>query len=120
MSTSCRPVTERHPLRAGLVRPAEAWPWGSLWQRQQESGRDDTLLRAWPVAVPGNWLKVVNQAETDAELEALRRSVQRGQPYGPEAWVKRVAVHLGLMNTLRPRGRPPKHAPAEGSAKKGS
>jgi putative transposase len=31
----CRYV-ERNPLRAGLVRRAEDWQWGSLWRRTQE------------------------------------------------------------------------------------
>ena len=34
-----------------------------------------------------NWLQVVQEAHTEAELERLRRSVQRGQPFGGSSWV---------------------------------
>jgi putative transposase len=100
----CRYV-ERNAVRAGLVARAEDWRWCSLWWRQQ---RDRPLLSDWPIGLPADWVEEVNRPHTEAELEALRRSVQRGQPYGAEAWVKRVALRLGLQSTLRPRGRPRK------------
>jgi hypothetical protein len=36
------------------------------------------------------------------ELAGLRRSVQRGQPYGEVGWAQRLASRLGLESTLRP------------------
>jgi len=45
---------------------------------------------------------------TAAELEALRRSVQRGCPFGDESWSAQAVRRLGLEATLRPRGRPKK------------
>jgi putative transposase len=101
----CRYV-ERNPLRAGLVRQAENWRWSSLGQRAQGDG--PTLLDSWPVTVPKNWLGYVNEPGTEAELEALRRSVARGAPFGDERWQRRAAEQLGLQSTLRPRGRPKK------------
>ena len=35
-------------------------------------------------------------------------SIQRGNPYGDEAWSDRMVRKLGLETTLRPRGRPRK------------
>ncbi len=61
------------------------------------------------------WVREVNRPQTEAELAALRRSVQRGQPYGDEVWVERVARRLGLESTLRPRGRPLKQPQKKGS-----
>ncbi|MDD4889512.1 MAG: transposase [Phycisphaerae bacterium] len=100
----CRYV-ERNPLRAGLVARAEDWPWGSLACR---SGREHPadLLCDWPVERPRDWPARVNRAESASELEALRRSVSRGQPYGEADWASRVAERLGL--SLRPVGRPRK------------
>ena len=45
-------------------------------------------------------------------LEALRRSVSRGRPYGSEVWVQDIVQRLGLQATIRPRGRPRKRPPA--------
>jgi putative transposase len=109
----CRYV-ERNPLRAGLVRRAEDWPWGSLpWQTGRRDEAEE-LLDAWPLARPADWLSRVNRTQSTAELEALRRSVSRGQPFGDEAWVARVADRLGLAGTLRPIGRPRLQRPARG------
>ena len=59
------------------------------------------------------WVQRVNAAQTAAELEAVRRCVQRGQPYGTESWVAKMVRRLGLEGTIRPRGRPRK--PIKGS-----
>lgn len=102
---------ERNAFRARLVRRAEAWPWSSLAARVAAGGARNqgaTPLRpaVSPVPLPEDWAVRVNAAETLAELEAIRQSVQRGTPYGGEAWVARAAARLGLEHTLRPRGRP--------------
>ena len=63
-------------------------------------------LSTWPVPRPRNWLDLVNQPQTEAELESLRLSVQRGRPFGNPAWNQRTAKRLGLEFTFRSRGRP--------------
>ncbi|MGH7254210.1 MAG: REP-associated tyrosine transposase [Nitrospirales bacterium] len=93
---------ERNPLRAGLVARAEDWLWSSLWER----GAKETWLQPAPVAGPKNWVGWVNGPMTDAEVEVLRLSVNRGRPFGAEAWVQRTARRLGLETSLNPRGRP--------------
>src|SRR5207248_196178 len=104
----CRYV-ERNPLRARLVRRAEAWPWSSLGAGLYAAAAAEApLLATWPVPRPRKWLEQVNQPQTDAELEAVRISIQRGRPFGDAAWQKRTAKRLGLESTFRPRGRPRK------------
>jgi putative transposase len=109
----CRYV-ERNPLRARLVRRAEAWRWGSLWRRESAAGqraeRLAPLLAQWPVARPDDWRRVVNRAESAAELDAIRTALQRGRPFGAEAWRDEMARRFDLGSTFRPRGRP-KQAP---------
>jgi putative transposase len=102
----CRYV-EGNALRAGLVQRAEEWRFGSLWRRGR-SGDGLVELTEGPVALPEGWIEEVNRPHSEPELAALRRSVQRGQPYGEESWVRRVAGRMGLESTLRPRGRPAK------------
>jgi putative transposase len=97
---------ERNPVRAGLAKHAENWRWGSAWRRHQVAGAEVDLLSRWPVERPRNWLDYVNRPQTEAEVEALRRCVQRGTPFGSEVWVKRSATRLDLHSALRPRGRP--------------
>lgn len=100
--------TERNALRANLVQRAEAWLWSSLAWRP--TGRRPEMLSDGPVTYPRNWLVSVNAPATAAESAALRRSIERGAPFGGDDWTKRTARRLGLESSLRPRGRPAKRA----------
>ncbi len=93
---------ERNPLRAGLVARAEDWLWASLRERAGQ----EAWLHPSPVRGPADWVGWVNAPMTDAEVEALRRSVNRGTPYRSAAWVHQTARRLGLEASLNPRGRP--------------
>jgi putative transposase len=97
---------ERNALRASLVRRAGDWRWGSLWRRTCGAREQMAWLSDWPAPRPRDWLSLVDEPQTEAELEAIRRSVTRSQPYGSEAWVWKTARDLGLESTLRARGRP--------------
>jgi putative transposase len=103
----CRYV-ERNALRAGLVSRAELWRWCSLAQRLGQGMENGPVLAEGPIVWPKRWAALVNGVETEGELAALRRCVERGQPFGSEAWVRRTAGALGLASTLRARGRPKK------------
>ncbi|MEX1229968.1 MAG: transposase [Planctomycetaceae bacterium] len=108
----CR-YTERNALRAGLVHRAEDWRWGSLWRWLQKPEPAPRLLSPWPIPRLSNWVDRVNQPLSERELEAVRRSAQRGCPLGDEAWIASTARQFGLESTLRRRGRPPSHVPRE-------
>jgi putative transposase len=97
---------ERNALRANLVCRAEDWHWGSLAWRN--SAYPPAFLTLPPIPLSGDWIARVNAPESTVELEALRRSVNRGTPFGDEAWVSRTASDLGLEASVRPRGRPRK------------
>ena len=117
--TVCRYV-ERNALRAGLVGSAQDWRWCSLWRRRSGDVEAAALLSDGPVVWPGDWLALVNRPQRQKELEALRRCVARGRPFGGEVWVGRTARRLGLLSTLRPRGRPRKDKTANATPNKGS
>ena len=97
---------ERNPLRAEICEPAEAWRWCSLWRRIAGTTEQRRMLSCWPVSRPRHWLMLVNEPQTEVELEAIRRSVRRGQPYGSADWIKQTAKQLGLESTLRAPHRP--------------
>jgi putative transposase len=103
----CRYV-ERNALRAGLVKRAEDWRWGSLWRWLQEPEPAPCLLAPWPLPRLRGWVRRVNEPLSKKELEAVRWSVKRGSPFGMETWVESIARRLDLESTLRPRGRPRK------------
>ena len=56
-----------------LVARAEDWLWSSL----RRAERDDPafpILSDWPLPRPSDWLEIVNQPQSEAELDALRRA----------------------------------------------
>ncbi len=65
-----------------------------------------SLLHPGPLPRQDDWLNWVNQPQNEAELAALRTSVERGAPFGSERWQKKTARRIGLEFTLRPRGCP--------------
>jgi putative transposase len=89
---------ERNPLRAGLVARAEDWAWSSA----TAASADSPALDPGPVFRPADWLQRVNQPQTEAEVEALRRCVRRGRPFGELSWMTETARRLGLEASLRP------------------
>ena len=103
----CRYVA-RNPVRAGLVDQAEEWRWSSLWRREFGDVSAKALLHDGPLARPPNWRDYVNRIESESALTDLRKSVNRGRPFGDDGWLKDVVKKYGLESTLRPRGRPQK------------
>jgi len=106
--TVCRYV-ERNPVRAGLVTRAEHWRWSSA------ASSKGATLHQWPIPRPQAWAEWVNADEHHEQVEALRRSVVKGQPFGSEPWTKQMVTRWNLGMTLRERGRPPKELGNNGS-----
>ena len=100
---------ERNALRANLVERAESWRWSSL-RRVEREDPAFPILSTWPLPRPTDWLQIVNQPQTEAEVAALRCCVNRGRPFGDPKWVTDTAKRLGLEWTIRPRGRPKKQS----------
>jgi putative transposase len=99
----------RNALRANLVEKAELWRWSSLGrERSKIEEAAFPILSDWPLPRPVDWLEIVNQPQSEAELAAVHRCVNRGCPYGDANWVAQTARNLGLESTLRPCGRPRK------------
>ena len=97
---------ERNPVRAGLCECAGDWQSGSAWRTQHGDEQARRLLSDWPIPRPRQWRAFVNQPQNEAEVAAIRRSVNRGTPYGSENWGTQSAVRLELQHTLRSRGHP--------------
>jgi len=92
-----------NPLRAGLVRRAQDWPWSSL----SPHGSAPPLAE-WPLDRPANWTALVNSSMDERELARVRTSIARGRPFGSDKWTGAIASRLRLTSSLAPRGRPRK------------
>jgi REP-associated tyrosine transposase len=105
--TICRYV-ERNALQANLVERAQDWRWSSLSARRTKADGDRPALTPWPIDRPRDWSVRVNRPFRPNDEAAVRRSIQRGQPFGSPSWQAAVAARLGLESLFRPRGRPRK------------
>ena len=101
----CRYV-ERNALAAGLTERAQDWRWGSLWARDKGPDVLRQILWPWPVDRPANWLRRVNEPIEEEELKRLRACVDRGRPFGSDAWTQKTIKRLHLEHTIRSEGRP--------------
>jgi putative transposase len=99
---------EPYAVGAGLVERAERWHWSSLWARTHGDDAIKGILSPWPVQRPVDWTRRAHAALSARELGRLRVGVARGQPFGENEWVKRMARAHRLEHTVRPEGRPPK------------
>jgi len=86
---------ELNPVRAGLVRRAEDWPWSSA---AFNAGRrpEDPLLEASVVAgMFGSWRRVLRDGEEEAERRRTELHISKGWPLGEERWVRRLELESG-------------------------
>ena len=95
----------RNAVRAGLVARAEDWPYSSLLARHYPT-EFSSLLSDSRLPYPPDWLEIVNRPQTEAEREALRRCVNRGQPLGGGDWRAPAIGQVELEHSVRAPGRP--------------
>jgi putative transposase len=99
---------ERNPLRANLVASVQEWQWGSAWRRAHGTPKQQKLMDSWPVPMPRGYATLLQEAQSEDEVAAMRRAVNRGNPFGSASWSARVVEDFKLEATVRPRGRPRK------------
>lgn len=99
---------ERNAKQANLVKKAQSWKWSSAWRRESGTARQKKILSNWPVLMPDDYLVGLNKPMPDKEQQAIELAIDRGRPFGQEAWQARMVEKFGLESTVRDRGRPRK------------
>ena len=100
---------DRNPLRAGKVKRAEQWQWGSLHHYASKNIPPGLMQPAdLPVDRRRDWVSWVNTAQTAREVEAIQLCIKRGRPYGSDSWTRRTTSQLQLQSAFTQRGRPKK------------
>jgi len=100
---------ERNPVRAGLVRKAERYPWSSAAAHCQL--RPDPVLTAnlgwWSqFHAKGNWSNWLAEGDEPEQLSVIRRNIEKGLPCGSESFLKKLEKRAGRLLQYRPQGRP--------------
>ena len=79
---------ERNALRANLAARAEKWRWSSLWHREHRGSKLGSILHAWPITEPEDWLKYSWTASitgSDSKREAAQGTDRTSRFQGENA-----------------------------------
>ena len=100
---------ERNPVRAGLVRKAERYPWSSAAAHCQL--RTDPVLttkaRWWAQFTDvGDWSAWLAEGDEPEHLSVIRRNIDKGLPCGSASFLKKMEKQAGRALQYRPQGRP--------------
>ncbi len=104
---------ERNPVRAGMVRRAEDYPWSSAGAHCR--GEADALVSAVPALPPmeASWSSWIGGEDDGATTQLIRDNTTKGYPWGAEDFVTRLESEFGRPLRRRPPGpRPGQSGPS--------
>ena len=99
---------ENNPVRAGMVERAEDFAWSSAGAHMGRIGAEAMLDMEWWQSrwTAENWRGVLlERAELEQELRAIRRATYTGRPLGSKQFVAGLEEKLGRILEVRPGGR---------------
>ena len=92
------------PVRSGLVRFPENWPWSSA--RANLGIADDKLVRDTPACkIISDWKQFLSIPENQDELTTLRRRTRIGRPEGEPEFIDTIESVTGRKVRRRSSGR---------------
>ncbi len=99
---------EQNPVRAGLVKKAEDYPYSSA--RAHVQGSEGGVLgeELFSKEQHRDYVRLLRAGITQREIEEVRYHTRSGRPFGEEGFVKRMERRLRRPLARRPRGRPKK------------
>ena len=92
---ACARYIELNPVRAGLVKKPEDWPWSSA--ESHINMKDDGLIKTKPLLEMVNkpWNKFLSYDVEEIEMEVFRKHERTGRPLGGDSFVGRLEKMLG-------------------------
>jgi putative transposase len=99
---------EQNPVRAGMVKKAEDYPYSSA--RAHVTGRGDTVLgeELFSNDQRQDYIMLLRLDVPRQEIERLRYVTKTGRPFGNEEFVLDMEKRLERRLLQHPKGRPPK------------
>ena len=112
---SCLRYVELNPVRAGMVKMPEAYPWSSYRERMQKCESAtldfDPCYQALATNKQGRnkrYAEFVRQGIPRAEKQLIQEAWQRNQLTGDQRFVNEIEQRIGVRVEKRGRGRPKK------------
>ncbi|MFA6012706.1 MAG: transposase [Desulfobacteraceae bacterium] len=103
---ACTKYVELNPVRAGLVKRPEDWPWSSAGSHI--TGKDDILVKTRPLLdmVKKSWKRFLSTDAQEMEIEMFRKHERTGRPIGDDSFIE--TLEQLLDRNLKPQKPGPK------------
>ena len=101
---ACTRYVELNPVRAGLVKKPEEWPWSSAGPHMK--GKNDILVKAKPLRKMANknWKKFLAVDVQEPEIKLFRKHERTGRPLGADSFIEKMELLLNRGLKLRKPG----------------
>lgn len=92
---ACTKYVELNPVRAGLVKKPQDWPWSSAAPHME--GKDDILVNVVPLLKMVNtpWGSFLARDVQEKEIELFRKHERTGRPLGENSFLGKMESLLG-------------------------
>lgn len=99
---------ETNPVRSGLVKKAQQWPWSSA--KAHVTGKGDPVLASAKndVEKVEDWAAWPKDGIEDPAYELIYRNTLTGRPTGSPKFVEKLEAKLGRVLKPQKRGRKPR------------
>ena len=98
---------ERNPVRAGIVRKAEDYPWSSA-KAHVFRKPDNVLTKFYLNSVIKDWSSYLQEEEREEDIDLLRKHERSGQPLGGNEFITKIEQLTGRKLRKKRPGRPKK------------
>jgi putative transposase len=108
---------ENNPVRAGLVKDAEEYPWSSAKAHVKKGGNIILSEKSYLQHDIKNWSLYLKSGADNNVVEDIRAKTKVGRPYGADVFMTKLEKKLGMELTNRKPGRPRKVKIPQGEQK---
>lgn len=103
---ACVRYVELNPVRAGLCREPQQWPWSSVHAHIAEA--DDRLVSVKPMLDRiADWTAYLQSTEDECIVQKIRARSRTGRPVGSDDFIARLEALTGKTIRTRRAGRKP-------------
>lgn len=100
---------ENNPVRAGLVKKAEEYPWTSALNHIQKQGDEILSKTCYLTDEVVDWSRYLTKTENDTVLIAtIKKNALTGRPCGDDVFIRRLERKFGCRLKALAHGRPRK------------
>jgi REP-associated tyrosine transposase len=101
---ACTKYVELNPVRAGLVKQPQDWPWSNA--RSHIRGGDDILVKTKPLLnlIEKPWEMFLKNDVAKQEIELFRKHERTGRPLGNDSFIQKLEMLLDRNLKLQKPG----------------